>query len=51
MRHQTRQTVRNFVDKERIQKGTITMTFLEEVIGNTVDSSVFGSPEITPMNL
>lgn len=51
LKHETRQAVRVFVDIERIQKGTMTMTFLEEVIGNTVDSSVFGSPETTPMSL
>lgn len=51
LKHETRQVVRVFVDIERIQKGTMTMTFLEEVIGNTMDSSVFGSPETTPMSL
>jgi hypothetical protein len=51
IKHETHQAVRIFVDVEKIQKGTVTMTFLEEVIGNTVDYSVFGSPETTPMSL
>jgi hypothetical protein len=51
LKHQTRQAVIIFTDNYRIQKGTISMTFLEEVIGDTVDSTVFGPPETTPMIL
>ena len=51
LKHQTRQAARIFIDTERIQKGTITMTFLEEVVGGTVDSNVFGPPETTPISV
>jgi hypothetical protein len=51
MKHRTRQAVRIFVDKDEVQRGKITMTFLEEIVGGTVDSSVFGAPETTPIIL